>query len=341
MADITVETLPPFTAEFRDCDQYYEAIDDVDVRFTLQGLETSLWRICSLPLPRGINIQCCWSGSGSLAQGVSRKGGFELAVPASGQYTANGQPVPVESLLFMVPGSEFLVSIPKSHSWFGVFVPESLAVSIGLPVDSTGRIRSDTQILHNEASAGCSLPSLLTRFFAMAHSAPEITRSADALGRFEAELLYVLGSAYGHQPEPPQRSSGRPAIVDHVSVNRALDAIEASTEPALAMSQWAAARDHCRRAVELDERSSGAWNSLGVALYYLGEGREALAAWERAVELDPAQYDTLYNIGIKAAELGESDKARDALRRFVRTAPPELYASDIAAARAKLRELEG
>ena len=249
MTDKTGETPAMLAAEFRDCDQYYEAIKDVDVRFTLQGLETSIWRICSLPLPRGIHIQCCWSGSGSLAQGVSRKGGFELAVPATGEYTANGQSVPVESLLFMVPGSEFLVSIPRSHSWFGVFVPETLAVSIGLPTDSKGRMRGDTQVLHRAAPAQCSLPSLLTRFFAMAHGAPEITRSVDALGQFEAELLYVLGTAYGHLPEPSTRRAGRPAVVDHISVNRALDAIEASAESTMAMSELVEVTNASERAL--------------------------------------------------------------------------------------------
>ena len=75
---------PMVSFEFQDCDAYFDAINDVNVRFTLQGLETSTWRISSIALPRGINIQYCWSGSGSIAHGVSRDGGFELAVPATG-----------------------------------------------------------------------------------------------------------------------------------------------------------------------------------------------------------------------------------------------------------------
>jgi AraC-like DNA-binding protein len=225
------------TVEFRDCDAYFDAINNVNVRFTLQGLETSAWRIDVLPLPSGINVQYCWSGSGALAQGVSRAGGFNLAVPASGHYTANGTPVPVGSSLLMVAGSEFLASIPKSHSWFGIFVPEPLAISVGLPENSSGYAATGTRIVHNAAPAGCSVPSLLTRFFANALAAPEMTLSARALGRFETELLATLQIAYGHLPRQARRRAGRPPVVDHVAVNRALRAIEASTEPMIAMSE--------------------------------------------------------------------------------------------------------
>ena len=128
------------SAEFRDCDAYFDAINHVNVRFTLQGLETSIWRIECLTLPRGVNIQYCWSGSGSIAQGVSRDGGFELAVPATGHYTANAEPVPFESALFMVPGSEFLVSIPGSHSWFNVFVPELIMPLVEHGTDSEAHL---------------------------------------------------------------------------------------------------------------------------------------------------------------------------------------------------------
>ena len=224
------------SVEFRDCDAYFDAINDVNVRFTLQGLETNNWRINSLTLPRGINIQYCWSGSGSIAQGVSRDGGFELAVPVTGHYTANAEQVPFESALFMVPGSEFLVTIPNTHSWFGVFVPASLAASIGLAGESAPSPRDRTRIVRNAAAAFCSVPSLLGRFFANALVRPEIAGSEQALGHFEAELLAVLERAYGSAPKLKTVRRGRAPVVDHRTVNRALDVIEASAEPTISMS---------------------------------------------------------------------------------------------------------
>ena len=66
----------------------------------------------------------------------------------------------------------------------------------------------------------------------------------------------------------------------------------------------AAARDALRRALERSDRRPIAWNTLGVALYQLGQPDEALAAWERAVALDPGQWDALFNLGLTAAGLG-------------------------------------
>lgn len=231
------ELTPLQTAVFEDCDAYFEAINDVNVRFTLRGLETSKWRISGFALPCGINIQHCCSGSGSIAQGVSRDGGFELAIPATGRYTANGKPVPIESVLFMVPGSEFLVSIPKSHSWFGVFVPEALAQAIGLSERARGQTRKRTQVLGNAAPASGSVPSLLGRFVASAIAAPEMLGRERSLRRFEDELLLRLGSAYGYFPESRRNHPGRPPVVDHIAVNRALDLIESAPEPTIGMAE--------------------------------------------------------------------------------------------------------
>lgn len=103
----------------------------------------------------------------------------------------------------------------------------------------------------------------------------------------------------------------------------------------------AQARDHLRRAVELNGKLSAAWNSLGVALYQTGSPGEAVNALQRAVELDPKHYDALYNLGLIAAEQGLKTEARKALKQFVSTAPPQRFAADIQKAQGVLREIGG
>ena len=291
--------------EFRDCDAYFDAINDVNVRFTLQRLETSRWRINNLTLPRGINIQYCWSGSGAIAQGVSRDGGFELAVPATGHYTANGETVPFESALFMVPGSEFLVAIPSTHSWFGVFVPESLAISIGLSGGTAPPPRQTTQIVENASIGQCSVPSLLGRFFANALVRPEIADCAQALGEFEAELLTVLGSAYGCLRKPKKMRRGRTAIVDHRTVNRALDIIEASAGPIVPISELV-------RAANVSERSlrAGFRKYLGIPPGRYMQLRTLNRARRRLADSHPDQ-DSVAKV---ATDLGVWDMGRFAAR---------------------------
>ncbi|HEY0783216.1 MAG TPA: tetratricopeptide repeat protein, partial [Thermoanaerobaculia bacterium] len=81
------------------------------------------------------------------------------------------------------------------------------------------------------------------------------------------------------------------------------------------------------------------WNTLGVALYPLGDPKGAEGAWQRAVALDGKQYDALYNLGLVAASAGQKGEARKALRQFVATAPQARFAKDIARAQGILQEL--
>ena len=93
------------------------------------------------------------------------------------------------------------------------------------------------------------------------------------------------------------------------------------------------------RALAINGSLPRALNARGVALANRGDAAAAVASWQRAVELDPRQYDALLNIGIVAGRSGDRATAGKALRRFVATAPPALYARDLATARRLLREI--
>ncbi len=108
----------------------------------------------------------------------------------------------------------------------------------------------------------------------------------------------------------------------------------------LRRGRWVAARDHSRRALELNDRLPLAWNNLGVARYQLADASGALDAWQRAIDLDPELWDALYNLGTKALEHGRHDQAGEALRRFVTEAPKTRYAADLRRARVLLNRLE-
>jgi tetratricopeptide (TPR) repeat protein len=70
----------------------------------------------------------------------------------------------------------------------------------------------------------------------------------------------------------------------------------------------------------------------------MGRHAEAIESWKRAVELDPQQFEALLNLGTVAMEHGDRDLARQALARFAATAPPALFAADIARARRLLKQ---
>jgi tetratricopeptide (TPR) repeat protein len=82
-----------------------------------------------------------------------------------------------------------------------------------------------------------------------------------------------------------------------------------------------------------------ALNAMGVVLARQGDYSRAVDAWKRAVESDPRQYDALLNIGRVEGRRGNAAEARAALMRFIKTAPAERYAADIAAAKQALTVL--
>ncbi|HKD11933.1 MAG TPA: sulfatase-like hydrolase/transferase [Thermoanaerobaculia bacterium] len=95
------------------------------------------------------------------------------------------------------------------------------------------------------------------------------------------------------------------------------------------------------RALAINDKMPRALNAKGVAEANLNRPVDAIASWKRAAELDPRQYDALFNMGLVAQKIGDAATARQALTRFVQTAPPELYAKDVAEARRILAGLRG
>ncbi len=100
------------------------------------------------------------------------------------------------------------------------------------------------------------------------------------------------------------------------------------------------ARQHLLRALELNDRMPIALNAMGVIYARERNFEAAIRAWSRAVELDPEQYDALYNVALVSGNAGLWPQAIDALDRFIRTAPPERYASDLAKARGMRAEAQ-
>jgi len=110
---------------------------------------------------------------------------------------------------------------------------------------------------------------------------------------------------------------------------------------ALRLQEWATAKEHAERALEVNDGLGLAWNYLGTALYNLGDPRGALDAWDRAVAAEPDNYDALYNSALVAGQIGDAGRARRALERFIATAPSDSYGPDLERARAMLRQLPG
>jgi Flp pilus assembly protein TadD len=100
------------------------------------------------------------------------------------------------------------------------------------------------------------------------------------------------------------------------------------------------AQSYLSKALELNQRLPLALNTMGVVYARAGDFPTAVVYWNRAVSIDPRQYDALFNIGVVEVRSGHAPEARKALQQFVSTAPATRYASDIAAAKKTLAQLQ-
>jgi arylsulfatase A-like enzyme/tetratricopeptide (TPR) repeat protein len=95
-----------------------------------------------------------------------------------------------------------------------------------------------------------------------------------------------------------------------------------------------------RRAVDADPGRGDAWQGLGAALVE-SDRAAAIDAWRRAERLQPRDYDLLFNLGVVLAESPTPREALPYLERFLREAPRDRYARDVAQVEALIRKVRG
>ena len=100
----------------------------------------------------------------------------------------------------------------------------------------------------------------------------------------------------------------------------------------LAARRPAEAAHAFEQAVAADPQVGQAWNGLGAARAQ-SDPAGAIEAWKHAVDLEPRNYDVLFNLAVMLRQQGRADEARPYVERFVREAPPDGYAKDIATMR--------
>ncbi len=225
------------TRLFQDYDDYAHAVEQVDARFMLRKLEQSRWQLGDICLPGGVRVQHCWSGSGLIVQGSGTPGGVLLAIPAAGQFVANGQSVSGDGALLIAADQEFLVTMTGRHRCFNVFVPDALLQRSGLLTDDGKLRQTPTQVLQGNSRGERSVATLLTRFVANAASGPELAAGSKALANFELGLVNAIRMAWGPAHDVANSSAGRHKTVDRHKILDAIDIIEAAPTNSITMSE--------------------------------------------------------------------------------------------------------
>ena len=146
-----------------------------------------------------------------------------------------------------------------------------------------------------------------------------------------ADAYNSLGVVYSRQGRHQQAEAAfrRVLELDPTSAT----AYENLGVDAIAAGDVAAAIADLTRALDLDPRLARAHNALAAVYMRQRHEADAISHWQTALQLDPHLYDALYNVGIPLWDAGRRDEARPYLERFVRDAPPQRYAADLARVR--------
>lgn len=153
----------------------------------------------------------------------------------------------------------------------------------------------------------------------------------EGLSADDSDVLNALGIAYGQRGRvaDAMRTFDRAITLDPTS---ALSHQNIATLQ-LRTGDLGAAEASFRRAVSIDDTLAGAYTGLGVVLARRNRLPDALDAWRRAVALDPGELNALFNLTMELFASGQIEEGRRFGERFVATAPPAVFAADIARVR--------
>ena len=158
----------------------------------------------------------------------------------------------------------------------------------------------------------------------------------EGLAGDDIEALNALGIAYGRAGRSADALRTFSHILD-VDPTNGLSWQNIGTVQ-LTAGDRAAAETSLRKALEIDDSLAGACTTLGVLLSETGRKPEAIEMWKRAVTLDPRDFDALYNLTVTLVDAGRRDEARSFGNQYIATAPPAMYARDIARIKSILAE---
>ncbi|HEV3486387.1 MAG TPA: tetratricopeptide repeat protein, partial [Vicinamibacterales bacterium] len=149
-----------------------------------------------------------------------------------------------------------------------------------------------------------------------------------ARGNANVDVLNGLGIAYAQdgRADDALATFRRVLTIDP----RSAMALENIGSVLLQRGDLAGARDALEKAAALEPTSSRVYTGLGAVAARSGDPKTAIAHWTRAVRLDPTDYDALFNLATELLNAGDREAARPYVERFVRSAPPAMYAPEIA-----------
>jgi tetratricopeptide (TPR) repeat protein len=202
-----------------------------------------------------------------------------------------------------------------------------------------GRPDDAIRTLDKALSAGISHRDVRVKlgiYLAQTGRADRAIALLDGLAGDDTEALNALGIAFGMADRPNDAMRTFRHVLDLDATNGL--AWQNIGTLQLRAGDRTAAEASLRKALSIDDTLPGAYTTLGVVLAGSNRKAEAIESWKRAVALDRTEFDALYNLIVTLIESGRQDEARPYAERYLTTAPPALYAKDLARVKAMLAE---
>jgi tetratricopeptide (TPR) repeat protein len=155
----------------------------------------------------------------------------------------------------------------------------------------------------------------------------------DAQPDVDVLIAYGVALASSNRPQEALAAFDRAHALDPANAMPLVDAATVYLE--------AGDRDHAaeafNEALQIDPGTARAHNGLAIVAAARGRYDDAIDHWKHALATDPNDYQTLYNLGDLLVRVGRAKDARPYWERYVRAAPPNLEARDVARVREWLR----
>ena len=196
-----------------------------------------------------------------------------------------------------------------------------------------GQLVRAIELLEKAAELGVADASLMSRLAIYYQEANRLEKAKTLLeglvrsNPYDVETLNYLGVTYWKLKSYEQ---AKEVFSKAIALDKGYARVHNNLASVyLSQKNFTQAEKHLQDALSYDPNLASAHNGMGVVLENQNMLKEASEHWKKAVELDKTRYDALYNLCIALVKQNRLQEAIEYMEQFIKSAPPQRYASDI------------
>ena len=229
---------------FQDFDAFAESIRDIDSRMLLRNPQQRIWSTSSVDLDE-IDVQVGRLGSGNIAQGQLRPGGYMLYLPLTDtvEYSANGSILERNSFAILDPGCEFCISTKVEHDWCVAFIPSRFFAQRGDPPEEPSR---SCHVTLPDRLAVAQFRTIVSDVMNAAFTCPDFEASL-AAQHARSEVLQIASRVFRPTRTVESKREGRPRVARRKIIQHSMNLLEQRARAHVTVGELAAAANVSER----------------------------------------------------------------------------------------------